>query len=118
MAVHLKYYDYEPGRTVTCGSCRWIGSADDHQEFHGDLFDVACGGCGELWLIVVFPTLAEVREAAAAGDARAIADLPEIEAQAADRDRRKSLLLRESDQLPDLPARPLTIEWACVDTSD
>lgn len=51
MAEHLKYYDCEPGATVSCPSCRWIGSVDEQQEFRGDLFDVSCGGCGELLLV-------------------------------------------------------------------
>src|SRR4051794_33417670 len=103
MAEHLNYYDYEPGRTVTCPACRWIGGADENQEFHGDLFDVSCGGCGQLLLVVPFPTLAEVREAAAAGNERAIADLPDIERQAAVLAEAKAIQLERPDQLPELP---------------
>jgi len=118
MAEHVKYYDYEPGRAVTCPSCRWTGSADDHQEVHDDLFDVSCGGCGQLLLIVLFPTLTEVREAAASGNPRAIEDLPAIEEQAASRERRRGLLLRDARQLPELAGVSLTIEWAFVVASD
>src|SRR4051794_12335807 len=96
MAGHPDYYDYDWDQPVTCPTCGWTGLGRDHQDTHGDLFDVTCPSCNEMLLVVLFPTLAETRAAAAAGNPRAQADLPAIEQQAAQHEHR--LIVCSHDQ--------------------
>jgi hypothetical protein len=107
---HLAYWDYDPDSRVECPVCHWSGEASSNQEIFEDVLDVRCGSCDSMLLVVAFPTLAETREAATAGNPRAQADLPDIEAQAAWRTHAASLLLTDPVQLPDLPGDAITID--------
>lgn len=118
MARHVAYYDHDRSAAVTCSMCGWTGTGSDHEELHQDLFDVSCGSCGKMLIIVPFPTLAEVRTAADAGNEDAISDLPHIEEQAAIRERAWATHLERPEQLPELPDEPLIIEWAIVNSDD
>lgn len=79
-ALLLDYYEYNPHERLTCPNCSWIGQAEQATlDHHEELFDVSCPRCEKMLLIVGYPTLEQIREAAAAGNAEAIAQLSEIE---------------------------------------
>ena len=60
---------------------------------------------------MAYPTLAETRDAAAAGDERARAELSKMQEHEAWHERAQRLQLRSPDQLPDLPDERLLIVW-------
>ena len=113
----VAYWDFDMHRDepVTCPSCGWTGDAKDYKDFHSDLFDVCCPECDRMILIVPFPTVAETRAAAAAGNQRAAAGLPGMEAQqkkwAAWARRADEMMLRNANELPQLDGDRLVIEW-------
>ena len=76
----LGFWDYDKDAQLTCPECGWTGRGDDHEEFFLDVLDVSCPNCDYMVLVVAYPTLVETRVAAAAGDRRAQAALPEVEA--------------------------------------
>lgn len=109
----LSYWDYDPHATVAC-NCGWSGPGGDHEEHHLDsmLLDVRCGSCGRMLLVAMYPTLEGTRAAAAAGNPRAQAELPDIEGQAAKRAAKAAQPhLTGPDQLPDLPDEVVIIDW-------
>ncbi|MFT3669242.1 MAG: hypothetical protein QM795_11835 [Pseudoxanthomonas sp.] len=66
-------------RTLAC-PCGWEGdSRGMAMELHDAVTDYACPTCGNLLLIVSHPDLAQVRQAAAAGNAEAAGQLAIIE---------------------------------------
>lgn len=66
-------------RTLAC-PCGWEGdSRGMAMELHDAVTDYACPTCGNLLLIVSHPDLAQVRQAAAAGHAEAVAQLAIVE---------------------------------------
>lgn len=79
-ALLLDYYEYHPHERLRCPNCGWTGQAQAaNREDHAELFDVSCPRCDKVLLVVGYPTLAQTREAAAAGNPEAIAELAEIE---------------------------------------
>jgi len=66
---------------------------------------------GSILLIVSYPTIAETRKAAAAGNQRAAAGLPRAEEGESRHAWATGLLLRNSAQLPDLVGSDVTIDW-------
>src|SRR5215204_647628 len=109
-AKHLNYYDYDPDAALTCPSCGWSGQRGA-TEFFNELFDVRCPECDQILLIVPYPTSEETRAAAAAGNARAQADLPAVDKRDARLERAEASELRDPDQLPELEGDRLIIEW-------
>lgn len=66
-------------RAVAC-PCDWQGdSRAMAMELHDDVTDYACPACGNLLLIVSHPSLAQVRQAAAADHPEARAHLAIVE---------------------------------------
>lgn len=118
----VPYWDFDEHRDepVTCPSCGWTGDATDYKDFHSDLFDVCCPECDRMIVIVPFPTVAETRAAAAAGNQRAEADLPGMEAQERERaawlHRVDETILRKPDELPQLDGKQLVIAWDIEDS--
>lgn len=66
-------------------------------------------------LIVPWPTGDETREAAAAGNPRAVAELPKVEAREARLERADRLELKEPGQLPELAGPSLRIAWDFIE---
>jgi hypothetical protein len=62
-------------------------------------------------LIVALPTTEETRAAAAAGNARAKAELPNVDAREERLNRAQDRELKSADQLPDLEGDTLRIDW-------
>lgn len=69
-------------------------------------------------LIVAFPTIEETRAAAAAGNARAQAELPNVDAREERLNRAQDLELKSADQLPDLEGDTLRIDWDLEERDD
>jgi len=110
-AKHVKYWDYDRDVALTCPSCGWTGRGGDHEEYFEALLDVTCPDCDSMLLIVSFPTAEETRAAAAAGDPRAQAELPHLDAREAFLKRARALALKEPGQLPLLEGDALHIDW-------
>lgn len=91
-ALLLDYYEYEERERLACPECRWSGLAGNARlGYHEELFDVSCPNCTKILLIVGYPTLQETKDAAAAGNAKAISDLAELEqARAREADEKSS----------------------------
>ncbi|MGV0838462.1 hypothetical protein [Mycolicibacterium thermoresistibile] len=113
MAKHMQYWDYsaQQDSPVHCPKCGWSGLPGNYTTPYTDLFDVCCPQCREMLLIVTFPTVEETREAAVAGNEEAAAELPRMEAQVEAMRRRYGVLLRSTDELPDLSDERLVVEW-------
>ena len=62
-------------------------------------------------LIIPFPTVEETRAAAAAGNGRAQAGLPDYNDRQAFLDRAAETELKNSDELPDLDGDEIVIDW-------
>ena len=110
-AKHLGYWGYDRDATLSCPACSWSGRGADNEESFEDLIDVRCPQCDRMLLIVTFPTIEETRAAAAAGNPRAEADLPNVNRLEARVDRAEELKLRRPDQLPKLAGTEWRIDW-------
>ncbi len=84
-AKQIRYYAYRQIETVEC-ECGWSGPPGPHEDYFDALLDVTCPRCDTMLLIVPYPTDEETREAAAAGNEEAIAELRRIERNEEDRD--------------------------------
>jgi len=111
VATHLNYWDYDPDASIDCPACDWRGRARDHQDYFDALLDVRCPKCDRMILIVSYPTIAETRAAAAAGNERAQAELPNVNTRERFLERAKELELKGPDQLPPLTDQSLQIVW-------
>jgi DNA-directed RNA polymerase subunit RPC12/RpoP len=106
------YEEYSKEMELVCPSCGWIGHAKDAEsEEYKDLFDVSCPKCSKMLLVVPYPTFQQTREAAAAGNLEAIADLPSVQACEARWEQFESIKLKSPDQLPDLEEELLHFTW-------
>lgn len=119
MTKSISWWDHDRDDHMSCPGCGWTGTGGtDLEEQFPELLEVRCPDCDRLLLMVVFPTLQETRAAAAAGNERALAELPEHEAQHADAVRRRALLLKSPDELPELEGDSLIIIWDIIDQDD
>ncbi len=76
----LRYYQYDEQSPVECPACGWSGRGVDGDVNHFDeLFDVRCPRCDTMLLVVGWPTLDEMREAAERGNADARRALEDYE---------------------------------------
>lgn len=71
---------FDESAPLECPSCGWKGATGDgSMQLHDELFDVSCRSCGQMLLIVSYPTVEQTRDAAAAGNVAAQAELRRIE---------------------------------------
>lgn len=110
-ANYLPYWRYDPDAALRCPNCGWAGCGRGQEEMYEDLFDVCCSGCGEMLLIVSFPTDSETRAAAAAGNPAAQRELPSVDERQAFLHRAADTELRDGAQLPDLAGDEVIIDW-------
>ena len=110
-AGHLNYWDYDRDAALSCASCGWSGSGAGNENYFDELLDVRCPQCDRMLLIVAFPTIEETRAAAAAGNPRAQAELPSVDAREERLNRAQELELKAADQLPELQGDALRIDW-------
>lgn len=77
MAQIRKYYDLDWRiEEFKCPDCGWSGKMDEmSNELFNEVMDFSCPSCDKMILIVSYPTLDEIEEAAASGNAEAIAQL-------------------------------------------
>ena len=115
-ARHIPYYEYDSGSGVTCPRCSWTGRADQHENVVGfELIEVSCAECKAIILIVPFPTMAETKQAAAAGNEAATSDLVVFQKAQAKEDWRKvHPHLTSTTQLPDIDQDRVVIEWDLI----
>ena len=71
-ALLLDYYEYNRHERLTCPNCSRSGQAEQATlDHHEELFDISCPRCEKMLLVVGYPTLEHIRQAAAAGNAEA-----------------------------------------------
>ena len=117
-AKRLNYWDYDRDATLTCPSCGGTGRGADNEDYFEELLDVRCPECDRKLLIVAFPTIEETRAAAAAGNACAQAELPNVDARDSFLERAQQLELKEAAQIQDLDGDKLVIEWDFEERDD
>jgi hypothetical protein len=97
---------------LTCPECPWAGNGQSAEtEWHRDLLDVSCPKCGKMLLVVPYPTFAQVKAAAAAGNEKASAQLAVMEGQERRYRHFASVELASPDQLPELDGDELEFIW-------
>lgn len=75
----LRYYQYEATAPITCPVCGWRGSGEDADRgMFAELFDLSCPRCDQMLLVVGYPTLGEIEQAARDGNAEARSELTRI----------------------------------------
>lgn len=107
------YYDFDEER-LTCRQCAWSGPGREWStEMNGgmELFDIYCPKCEARNGFRCLPTHGQIRDAAEAGDRRAIAELPELDRIESSLDRRVASLLSDPAELPDLDGEELELVW-------
>lgn len=107
---HLEFWDYDRDAPITCPDCGWTGRGADNEDYFEELLDVRCPECDRMLRIVSFPTPEETR-AAAAGNARAQAELPNVDARESFLDRAQRTELKTADQLPHLESDIVVVDW-------
>lgn len=117
-AKTIGYWDYDPEALLRCETCGWRGPGSANQEPYDTLLDVHCPECDRMLLIVPYPTTKQTRAAAAAGNERAIAELPSYERMEARAERAKGTHLTAPEQLPELAGEELVIEWDLEEADD
>jgi hypothetical protein len=106
------YFDGYRDEIFECPVCAWSGGFEQlSRETYRDLFDGSCPQCDKMLIIVFFPTLAEIRNAATRGNEEAQKMLPLVQKRedldaAFEREKLKS-----ADQLPDLTHYDLEFIW-------
>src|SRR5690625_1206338 len=112
-AQYMRYWEFDAQRDtpISCPDCGWSGPRMPYLDMHADLFDLRCPKCRSMILIVLFPSITETREAAEAGNPRAVEDLARAEEQLAQQERMSVSLLRDGEQLPDLDGDQLVLDW-------
>jgi len=75
----LNYFTEAKRRDWSCSECGWAGSFDaTSTEFFNELFETNCPRCEARLATVLYPTDAEIRVAAAAGDTEAQSMLSQV----------------------------------------
>jgi hypothetical protein len=110
MDRHRSYYEVEMTDSISC-PCGWSGTVFDGFEPYGELYDVRCEECNRMLLIVSYPTVEETKEAAAAGNPRAIKGLAAALRVERFRVRFEAHQLRSPDELPELEGESLAFAW-------
>jgi DNA-directed RNA polymerase subunit RPC12/RpoP len=65
----IGYFQYNGATRLRCPSCGWSGAAaDGDRKVFDELFDVRCPNCEKMLLVVSYPTVEEIRRAAASGN--------------------------------------------------
>ena len=73
-AKHFGYYENWRNQIVICANCGWTGRIEpSSMRYFRELMDSPCPRCDAMLAIVSYPTDAEVRAAAKAGNPEAIA---------------------------------------------
>lgn len=99
---------------LSCSACGWEGTYGTASfEFYEELLEVECGGCGErIGRAWSYPTPSDIREAAAAGNPKAIKELSRLEEREAREELFAKTKLRRARQLPSVPGRePFVVDW-------
>ncbi len=115
MGKVLKYYSDWQHETFTCSQCGWAGTVSYEDLEVGDVAaTIECKKCYRSLGVVMFPSLQQTKEAAAAGNEEAIKALPSFESRVErnwellDSSKRKN---PNADQLADLEGESLEFDW-------
>lgn len=110
-ATHVKYFEFESDRIVTC-DCGWSGkSGHGNREDYHELYEISCPKCDRMLFIVAYPTHEETREAAAAGNREAEQNLVVVTHREAFLARAEEHELTAASELPELEGDELIIAW-------
>jgi hypothetical protein len=106
------YYDYEDEDRLVSPQCGWAGPVKDaDMELFKELLEVSCPRCGEMLLIISFPTWEQTEEAARKGNRKALKELPSLRRRQEFLRRFRSKCLKSAQQLPDLEGETLELVW-------
>lgn len=108
------YFDVSFDDTIGCPACGWEGCVGDEFEPRDEAYEVRCAECNGMLLIVPYPTVEEVKAAAAAGNERAVKGLPTYLKREQFIARYEKLKLKPTDELPELGGGALAFEWDLV----
>jgi hypothetical protein len=99
---------------MSCPECNWSGVTSDTYELFNELPELRCPMCDKkLGPLHLYPTIDEIRAAAADGNPRAIAELGSAEQLEKRWRRAETLELRNPDQLPEVPgSNSLFATWS------
>jgi hypothetical protein len=117
-ARRIDYFEFDFDDDLACPDCGRHWKAGDLFEPYEEVMDFVCGECGKMIAIVVFPTVDEIKRAAAAGNPKAIEELPSALEQEAFWKRLERLCLKSPEQLPDLDGDRLEFDWDMEEDED
>ena len=104
------WFDYPPDRPMACRHCSWEGPFGAlSSELFSEVIEYDCPACSEIVIVFGFPSFAEVRAAAEAGNAQAIAEMPHVESAERTSEEMKRSKLKSADALPALDLETPTI---------
>lgn len=117
---HRTTLDLDLGAPRDCPACGWAGLTSNCIELFEELLDIRCPHCDKkLGPLYLFPTVDEIREAAAAGNPRAIEELECAERMEARWARTEQLEIRDASSFPDVPgAEQFVVDWYLVREPD
>jgi hypothetical protein len=111
-AKQYHYFDNYSDETFKCPVCAWSGGFEQlSRETYRDLFDGSCPQCDKMLIIVSFPTLVEIRNAAVDGNEKAIKMLPMVRQREKLEAEFERDGLKSTGQLPDLVDIELEFIW-------
>lgn len=118
-----KYYSDWQRSVFACAECGWTGNVGYGDLEAGDVAAIIeCPTCFRSIGVVLYPNLAETKEAAANGNEEAIKALPSFESRIKDNwkllERFEEEKLHSADQLPDLDGESLAFDWDFVKGED
>lgn len=111
--THMEFL-YEEDTRVACRSCGWAGRPSDcWTDVHmaGEFYVVWCPRCDATIAHLPFASHGEIRDLAAAGNAKAISELGDLDRTEAFHDRARASQLKDPEQLPDLKGDALELIW-------
>lgn len=112
--------DFDADAPLHCSDCDWRGPAGRAMDLFEELIDVRCPSCDKkLGGLYMFPTADEVREGAAAGNLRAIAELDGVEKREERLHRAQAAEITQLDQLRDVRGRrSFVVRWDLEEHDD
>lgn len=111
--------DLDLDEPLDCGECGWTGRTGRALEHFDELVAVRCPTCDEqLGGLYMHPTADDIRQEAAAGNPRAVAQLGDVVAQEERWDRAEDAELSSVKQLRDVRGRrSFVVDW-CLEDGD
>jgi hypothetical protein len=111
--THIEFL-YDDSTLVACPSCEWEGRPSEcstEAHLRGEFYEVCCPRCDAKIANLPFASHGEIRDLAAAGNAKATAELADLDRVEAFHHRAWTSQLKDPGQLPDLDGDALELIW-------